>query len=42
MTFPFVRDAVADDRLTLHGLWTDTGEGGLQQYDPARDGFSVI
>ena len=42
MTFPFVADAVADDRLTLHGLWTDTGEGGLEQYDPARSGFVAV
>ena len=42
MTFPFVRDAVQDDRLTLHGLWTDTGEGGLEQYDPAQGGFVTI
>ena len=42
MSFPFVRDAVADDRLTIHGLWTNTGEGGLEQYDPARDGFFPV
>ena len=27
MTFPFVRQAVEDDLLTLHGLWNNTGEG---------------
>lgn len=42
MSFPFVRDAVLDDRLTLHGLWTDTGEGGLEHYDPAQGGFVAI
>ena len=42
MTFPFVRDAVTDDRLTLHGLWTDTGEGGLEQFDPAQGGFVAV
>ncbi|MFN3847547.1 MAG: carbonic anhydrase, partial [Paracoccaceae bacterium] len=41
MTFPFVRDAVADDRLTLHGLWNDTGEGALEHYDPLR-GFVQV
>lgn len=41
MTFPFVRDAVANDMLTLHGLWNDTGEGGLEQYDPVR-GFVPV
>ena len=42
MTFPFVREALADERLTLHGLWTDTGAGGLEQYDPALDGFVAV
>ena len=42
MTFPFVRKAVEEDMLTLHGLWTDTGAGGLEQYEPASGGFSAI
>ncbi|MBL9052462.1 MAG: carbonic anhydrase, partial [Tabrizicola sp.] len=42
LTFPFVRAAVEDDRLTLHGLWTDTGEGELMQFDPTRDGFVPV
>lgn len=42
MTFPFVQSAVDEERLTLHGLWTDTGEGGLEQYDPARAGFVAV
>lgn len=41
MTFPFVRDAVANDMLTLHGLWNETGEGGLEQYDPVK-GFIAV
>ena len=42
LTFPFVKAAVEDDRLTLHGLWTDIGEGGLEQFDPARSGFFAV
>lgn len=42
MTFPFVRKAVGEDMLTLHGLWNDTGFGGLEQYEPALGGFSAI
>ncbi|MBI1418800.1 MAG: carbonic anhydrase [Limimaricola sp.] len=42
MTFPFVQAAIADERLTLHGLWTDVGEGGLSQYDPATGDFVPI
>ena len=39
MTFPFVRKAVEEEKMTLHGLWTDIGEGDLECYDPARDAF---
>ena len=42
MTFPFLRDAVTGDRLTLHGLWANTGEGGLEQFDPAQGGFVTV
>ena len=42
MTFPFVQEAVTGDRLTLHGLWNDIGEGGLQQYDPATEKFTEV
>ncbi|WP_121631209.1 carbonic anhydrase [Tropicibacter alexandrii] len=39
MTFPFVKDAVEGGRLTLHGLWTDIGEGGLECFDPKSGNF---
>lgn len=42
MTFPFVRKAVDDEMLTLHGLWNDTGFGGLEQYEPAIGGFTTL
>ena len=42
MTFPFVRQAIEDERLTLHGLWTDTGAGGLEQYDPTSGSFLPV
>jgi carbonic anhydrase len=42
MTFPFVREAVEDDRLTLHGLWNDIGEGTLEAWDPDRGLFVPI
>ena len=42
LTFPFVRDEVAAETLTLHGLWTDTGEGGLEQYDPGLAAFVAV
>ncbi|GAB4385529.1 carbonic anhydrase [Albidovulum sp.] len=42
MTFPFVREAVEGGDLSLHGLWNDIGEGGLEQYNPQAGGFEPI
>ncbi len=39
MSFPFVAEAVRVERLSLHGLWTDIGEGGLWGYDAASGAF---
>ena len=33
-TFPFIRRAVEADRLSLHGLWFDIGEGVLEACAP--------
>ncbi|WP_101068492.1 carbonic anhydrase [Roseovarius salinarum] len=41
-TFPFVDEAVAAGRLTLHGLWHDIGEGKLEQYSPEAHEFVPI
>jgi carbonic anhydrase len=42
LTFPFVKAAVEAEELTLHGLWTDTGEGMLLQYHPADGSFEPV
>ncbi|MCI2395473.1 carbonic anhydrase [Aliiroseovarius sediminis] len=42
MTFPFVRDAVEAEKLTLHGLWNDIGEGGLEFYDAKTNSFRPV
>ena len=42
LTFPFVREAVEQDMLTLHGLWNDIGEGGLEHFDPVQNTFIAI
>jgi len=42
MTFPFVADAVRDERLSLHGLWTDIGEGGLWEFNPGQGNFTAL
>lgn len=41
-SFPFVRDAVAANLLTLHGAWMDIGEGVLHLYDPVARTFSPL
>ena len=30
---PFIRAAIDDEMLTLHGLWNDIAAGGLEVYD---------
>ena len=42
MTFPFVREAVEDGRLTLHGLWHHIREGTLEGWDPERGSFVAL
>lgn len=42
MTFPFVKAAVESGELSLHGLWTDIGDGGLEQYDKDSSTFQQI
>lgn len=42
MSFPFVKDAVEDGMLSLHGLWNHIGKGGLDAYDSKKDAFIPI
>ncbi|WP_170582306.1 carbonic anhydrase [Ruegeria arenilitoris] len=42
MTFPFVAEAVQNGSISLHGLWTDIGEGGLEYYDPSGKKFLPV
>jgi len=42
MTFPFVRERVETGEMTLHGLWTDIGEGGLLAFSPAERAFLPV
>ena len=42
MTFPFVRDAVVEGRLELHGVWKDIRDGSLAVYDPATSDFAEL
>ncbi|TMM52426.1 carbonic anhydrase [Sulfitobacter sabulilitoris] len=42
MTFPFVKSRVDDGLLSLHGLWTEIGEGGLEAYQPQTHTFVPV
>ena len=42
MTFPFVSSRIEDESLSLHGLWTDIGEGGLSQYTSETNEFVPV
>lgn len=42
MTFPWIEELVKAGDLSLHGLWTDIGEGGLEHYLPDSDRFIPI
>jgi carbonic anhydrase len=42
MTFPFVEAAVKGGKLSLHGLWTDIGEGSLEYFDPDKTSFARV
>lgn len=39
--FPFIAEAIDHGLLSLHGLWTDIGEGGLEHYIP-EIGFKPV
>ncbi|MFK7878666.1 carbonic anhydrase [Roseobacter sp.] len=42
LTFPFVQSRVEEGLLTLHGLWTDIGEGSLEFYNPEKQQFQPL
>ncbi|KIN74676.1 carbonic anhydrase [Sulfitobacter guttiformis] len=42
MTFPWLAEKVTSGALTLHGMWTDIGEGSLEYYSPATDLFEPV
>jgi len=42
MTFPFVESRVVEGSLSLHGLWTDIGDGGLSQFNSDTGQFAPL
>ena len=42
LSFPFVKDAVENDGLGIHGLWHDIGKGKLYYYDAIENSFKSV
>lgn len=42
LSFPFVKERVADGRLALHGAFFDIERGLLLEYDPAVDAYVAV
>ncbi len=42
MSFPFVAKAVNEDRLSLHGLWTEISSGELEMLDPTMESYVKV
>ena len=42
MTFPWIAEAVAADRLQLIGLWTDIAAGSLECWSPDTKSFEPV
>lgn len=42
LSFPFITAAVEEGRLSLHGVWNDIGEGGLEAYDATTESWSPV
>ena len=42
MTFPWLAEKVNSGELTLHGMWTDIAEGGLEYYNTSSIKFESV
>lgn len=42
MSFPFVKDAVDAETLSLHGVWNEIGKGEIETFDPHSRNFVAI
>ena len=41
-TFPFIKEAIYNETLSLHGLWHDIGTGDLMFYDNKSSKFILV
>jgi carbonic anhydrase len=42
MTFPMVQRAIDDGAVTIHGLWADIADGGLESFDSEKGRFVPV
>lgn len=42
MTFPYIRESVQREELTLHGLWNDIGDGRLYAFHGDTQSFEAV
>ena len=42
VTFPFIKEAINNETLSLHGLWHDIGTGDLMFYDNKSSKFILV
>lgn len=42
MSFPYIREAVEREELSLHGLWNDIGEGRLYEFHSETRSFEAV
>ncbi len=42
MTFPFVKEKVENGDMSLHGVWLDIRDGGLEQYQSKTGSFRPV
>jgi carbonic anhydrase len=41
-TFPFIKEAIKNETISLHGLWHDIGTGDLMFFDNKLNQFILV
>ena len=41
-TFPFIKEAIKNGTISLHGLWHDIGTGDLMFFDNKLNKFVIV
>jgi carbonic anhydrase len=40
--FPFIKEAIKNESLSIHGIWHDIGSGSIESFDPILSEFKKI